>query len=76
MDGTDLLDTNSAAARLGVAVATLRRWRKSGDGPAWIRVGRRLVKYQRGALEAYLGRGSDDRMRTPPAQAGANEAAA
>lgn len=35
---------------------TLYRMRKSGDGPAWIRV-RGAIKYRRSAVEAYLQNG-------------------
>lgn len=49
-----LLDGVAAAMRLGVSPSTLTSWRAKGLGPAWVRVGAKLVKYRADALEAYL----------------------
>jgi len=35
---------------------TLRQWRCSGRGPAFIRIGRREVRYPTIALDAYIAR--------------------
>jgi len=43
----------SAAELLGMQVATLRKWRCQGVGPAYIKCGR-LCKYLLKDLEAYL----------------------
>lgn len=40
-----LIDTDAAAAWLGMASTTLRRWRSEGRGPRWVKVGR-LAKYR------------------------------
>jgi len=37
---------------LGVSVATLRRWRASGEGPPWRRFGR-LIRYARADVDAW-----------------------
>jgi predicted DNA-binding transcriptional regulator AlpA len=62
MNGNDLLDTPSAARRLGVTPATLVRWRKNDAGPAWVRLGDKLVRYRESDLQAYLAVSS---RRTP-----------
>src|SRR5215475_14157194 len=41
----DLLTPPEVAKRLGVELATLVDWRYRGRGPAWIRVGGRLIRY-------------------------------
>ena len=39
------LTTEQAAARLGLNPATMRTWRRQGDGPPWRRFGKWLVRY-------------------------------
>jgi predicted DNA-binding transcriptional regulator AlpA len=43
-----------AASYLGVAVATLSKWRVTGQGPLFARAGRAVV-YRRRDLDAWLG---------------------
>jgi len=43
---TDTMNTQELADYLEVAVQTLFRWRQSGYGPAWMRVGPRLIRYK------------------------------
>ena len=43
-----------AARMLAASPATLRRWRDVGGGPPWVRVGRRLVRYDVAALRAWV----------------------
>lgn len=50
----DLLDESEAAASLSVAVQTLRNWRWKGEGPRYVKVGARLVRYRRGDLAAFV----------------------
>lgn len=54
----DLLDENEAAASLSVAVQTLRNWRWKGEGPRYVKVGSRLVRYRRADLAAFVEAGS------------------
>lgn len=54
----DLLDETEAAASLHVAVQTLRNWRWKGEGPRYVKVGARLVRYRRGDLAAFVEAGS------------------
>lgn len=54
----DLLDENEAAATLSVAVQTLRNWRWKGEGPRFVKVGARLVRYRRSDLTAFIEAGA------------------
>ena len=52
-DLTPLLNENEAAALLGLAVATLRRWRSDGRGPRFTKLGD-SVRYERESLSAFV----------------------
>lgn len=41
------------AAYLGISVSTVRRWRLTGGGPRWVRIGT-SVRYPLGDLEAFV----------------------
>lgn len=43
-----------AAERLGAAVRTLQRWRARGCGPAYVRLGPRLVGYRAADLNSWM----------------------
>lgn len=47
-----LIGTDEAAAWLGMASTTLRRWRSEGRGPRWVRVGR-LARYRESDLSEW-----------------------
>ena len=48
-----LLKDIEAAPVLGLKVSTLRRWRWSGDGPQFVKLGG-AVRYRRSDLEAFI----------------------
>jgi hypothetical protein len=48
-----LVSEGKSADVLGVSVAALRRWRREGRGPAFIRL-ERCVRYRMSDLEHYL----------------------
>lgn len=54
----DLLDENEAAAFLSVAVQTLRNWRWKGEGPRYVKIGARLVRYRCADLTAFVEAGT------------------
>jgi len=54
--GNELLTPAEAAKVLRVSPATLPRWRWSGDGPDFVRVGR-AIRYRREDLDRYIQRG-------------------
>lgn len=52
-----LLKSPEVAARLGIAVTTLRSWRVKNQGPPWLRFseGRRgKIRYRQSDVEAWL----------------------
>lgn len=62
----DLLTQKEAAPLVGVAPRTLERWRWStNDGPPYIQVSPRCVRYRRGDLLAWVA----ERRRTSTADA-------
>lgn len=42
-DNTRHLTPDQLAARLGVSLRTIERWRVTGEGPVYLRAGRRCV---------------------------------
>ena len=54
-DRTRTTDTEGAAARVGVTAETLRNWRWRGDGPPYLKIGRR-VRYRLVDLVEFLDR--------------------
>lgn len=54
----ELIDEREAAAILGCAVQTLRnlRWRR--EPPKFYRIGKRMVRYKRADLAAYVEAGN------------------
>lgn len=53
--GATTLTPEEAAYVLDRSVATLARWRVTGEGPAFVRPKPRLVRYRLVDLEAFLG---------------------
>ncbi|WP_293682787.1 helix-turn-helix domain-containing protein [uncultured Phenylobacterium sp.] len=49
----ELLDTEQVAKGWGFAEVTLRKWRMTGDGPRFMRLGR-AIRYRRADLEDFL----------------------
>jgi excisionase family DNA binding protein len=45
---------NETAVYLGVSVSTVRRWRLTGGGPRWVRIGGSSIRYPVADLEAYV----------------------
>lgn len=58
-----LIDTEAAASILGISPVTLTIWRCQGerDQPAFVRVGRRAVRYSRAELARWI----DSRRNNP-----------
>ena len=51
---SDLLDEREAARLYTLAVATLRNWRALKQGPRYVKLGKRTVRYRRSDLEAFV----------------------
>lgn len=47
------LSTDQAAEYLGVAIPTIKAWRRRGTGPQWLKLGRRVL-YDRTDLDRYM----------------------
>ena len=56
---TNLLSIQEAAKVLGVAVRTLRHYKYVGTGPAWTKIGGRVM-YDPRNLEAYIKRNTQN----------------
>ena len=54
-----LIDENETAKFFGVTTRTVQNWRQRGDGPEYIRLGAKLIRYTRIRLKSY----ADARMR-------------
>jgi predicted DNA-binding transcriptional regulator AlpA len=65
--GMGLLNERQAAQLLNIKVATLRRWRRAGKGPAFLKIGG-AVRYDRAELEGFIA--SARRMSTSDSGAG------
>lgn len=61
----ELLTPPEAAEVLRTKARTIERWRTNGDGPAFVRIGRR-VAYRRQDLEAFI----TQNRTTPSREAG------
>jgi len=48
------MNTVEAADYISVAPETLRSWRDKGDGPIYVKLGKRRIGYLRADLDAYL----------------------
>lgn len=58
LNPADLLDETEASATLSVAVQTLRNWRWKGEGPRYLKIGKRTVRYRRADLDAFVEAGT------------------
>lgn len=50
----DLVDEREAAVLVHAGVGTLRNWRAANKGPRYYKVGKRLVRYHRADLQAFI----------------------
>jgi excisionase family DNA binding protein len=48
-----MLTPTEAGQLMGISISTLYRLRRSGSGPAWLRLGGK-VRYRTSAIQAYL----------------------
>lgn len=54
MDGLELLDAHETARLLSVTNQTLINWRKISFGPPFIKIGRKIIRYRRADVSAWL----------------------
>ncbi len=65
-----LIDEKAAAAFLGLKVRTVQSMRQRGDGPQFIRLSSRCIRYTRALLKSY----ADARMHASTSDPGAEAA--
>ena len=53
-DSDELLKTRPTADLLDVAEITLKKWRINGQGPNFLRVGVRAIRYRRSDINSWL----------------------
>ncbi len=51
---TPWMNTEEAAAYIGIRPKTLKIWRMSGRGPQFSKIGNRVVRYNRETLDLWL----------------------
>ncbi len=61
-----LIDETAAAAFLGVEVRTMQKWRQTGEGPRYVALSSRCLRYRRLDLRAH----SEARVRTSTSDPG------
>ena len=49
--------TTAAAVYLGVSNRTLEEWRRAGRGPQFIKIGKKIVRYEIAELDKFLAEG-------------------
>lgn len=50
----EIFDTQAAAKHCGLSKPTLERYRLTGDGPAFLKIGRKSVRYRLEDLNDWL----------------------
>jgi predicted DNA-binding transcriptional regulator AlpA len=53
-DPFPLLTAEAVAACLSVKPKTLERWRATGAGPRYVRISRKVVRYRRQDVDAFI----------------------
>ena len=51
-----LLCEKEVAKLLGQSIKTLQKWRVQGEGPPFIRMSPRAIRYRRGDIDAWINR--------------------
>lgn len=54
LEAGNLLTDSDVAALCGCAVQTLRNMRWRGDGPKWVRLGSRMIRYKPADVRAFI----------------------
>jgi predicted DNA-binding transcriptional regulator AlpA len=54
VENASALDEKQVAQLINVSVALLRKWRRGKDGPRWVKLGGRAVRYLAKDVEAWL----------------------
>jgi hypothetical protein len=54
INATALLTPASAAGRLATTAKVLERWRSTGDGPRFVRLTKKTIRYRAADVEAFI----------------------
>ena len=54
LNPADLLSELEVSASLSISPQTLRNWRAKGEGPRFVKVGKRVVRYFRSDVDAFI----------------------
>ena len=54
MNSRRIFRTPEAAAYIGLSASTLEKLRLGGDGPEFVKLGRRAIGYDKGALDDWI----------------------
>lgn len=49
-----LVTQEELAERLGLSIRTIERWRVTGEGPAFVRIGLRKLAYREEVIEVWI----------------------
>lgn len=52
----EAISTRAASRLTGVSVCTLETWRSRGGGPKFIKIGAKMIRYQRRSLLEWMAR--------------------
>lgn len=63
MVDTTYMTPKEVAELLSIHEETLRRWRAEGEGPPWHKLSDRVIRYDRGELEAWLEQQKDTEVK-------------
>ena len=64
-DSDVLIRQEEAATILGVTPRTLEAWRYRGEGPPWVRISGRCVRYRKSDLLAFI----EERVKSSASEA-------
>lgn len=53
MTNKNLITSRELADRWGISARTLEQWRWRGEGPAFIKIGKNIVRYDLRTIEEY-----------------------
>lgn len=54
LNPADLLSELEVSASLKISPQTLRNWRAKGEGPRFFKVGKRVIRYRRSDVDAFI----------------------
>jgi len=54
----DMLTPKEVAAENKLSEKTLANWRSTGEGPRYVRFGKRAIRYRRADVEAFIAAGN------------------